>query len=148
MDTRTLDAREALRVALADGATPDLAVLRAAPAHELAEALGELSPTELGRLFTRLGDEALAELIAELDPFDAARLLGKLSRAQAADVLEEMDPDDAADVVEELVPEEAEAVLVEMERDQVEDVRELLRYPRARVASVMSTALRAPSPGR
>src|SRR5207248_7239372 len=146
MDTRTLDAREALQAALADGATPDLAVLRAAPAHELAEALGELSPTELGLVFTRFGDEALAELIAELDPFDAARLLGKLSRAQAADVLEEMDPDDAADVVEELVPQEAEAILVEMEREEAEDVRDLLNYPPESAAGIMTPEFVALSP--
>ena len=146
MDTYTLDAREALRAALADGATPDLAALRAAPPNELAEALGELSPTELGLVFTRLGDEALAELIAELDPFDAARLLGKLSRAQAADVLEEMDPDDAADVVEELVPQEAEAILVEMEREEAEDVRDLLAYPPESAAGIMTPEFVALSP--
>jgi magnesium transporter len=146
MDTYTLDAREALRAALADGATPDLAALRAAPPNELAEALGELSPTELGLVFTRLGDEALAELIAELDPFDAARLLGKLSRAQAADVLEEMDPDDAADVVEELVPQEAEAILVEMEREEAEDVRDLLNYPPESAAGIMTPEFVALSP--
>ena len=85
MDTQTLDTRDALRAALASGAAADpaassalaLATLRAAPAHELAEALGELSVTELGLVFARFGDEALAELIAELDPFDAARLLGQ-----------------------------------------------------------------------
>src|SRR5437764_4682980 len=146
MDTRTLDTREALRAALGYGAASDLAPRRAAPPSELAEALSELSPTELGLVFTRFGDEALAELIAEMDPFDAARLLGKLSRAQAADVLEEMDPDDAADVVEELVPEEAEAILVEMERDEAEDVRELLSYPPDSAASLMTPEFVALSP--
>ena len=102
MELQVVDAREAVRAALVNLGPPDLAALRSAPAHELAEALGELGPGELGSLFARLGDEALAELIAELDPFDAARLLVKLSRGQAADVLAEMDPDDAADVVDEL----------------------------------------------
>ena len=91
--------RAELRAALSNGHAPDLATLRAAPREELAQALAELTPQELGRLVTRLGDEAVAELVAELDAFDAARLLRKLGRAQAADVLEEMDPDDAADVV-------------------------------------------------
>ena len=138
METGTLDTKAELRAALERGAAPDLAVLRGAPAHELADALEELSPLELGLVFTRFGDEALAELVAELDPYDAARLLGKLSRAQAADVLEEMDPDDAADVVEELVPQEAEAILVEMERDEAEDVRELLSYPPDSAAGIMT----------
>jgi magnesium transporter len=154
MDTQTLDTRDALRAALASGAAADpaassalaLATLRAAPAHELAEALGELSVTELGLVFARFGDEALAELIAELDPFDAARLLGKLSRAQAADVLEEMDPDDAADVVEELVPNEAEAILVEMEEEEAEDVRELLSYPEDTAGGLMTPEFVALSP--
>ncbi len=87
MELQVVDLREMVREALRDGRPPDLAALRSAPPHELAEALGELTPTQLGSLFTRLGDEALAELVAELDSFDAARLLGKLSRAQAADVL-------------------------------------------------------------
>jgi magnesium transporter len=154
MDTQMLDTRDALRAALASGAAADpaassalaLATLRAAPAHELAEALGELSVTELGLVFARFGDEALAELIAELDPFDAARLLGKLSRAQAADVLEEMDPDDAADVVEELVPNEAEAILVEMEEEEAEDVRELLTYPEDTAGGLMTPEFVALSP--
>ena len=96
--------RAELRAALSNGHAPDLATFRAAPREELAQALAELTPQELGVLVTRLGDEALAELIAELDAFDAARLIGKLGRAQAADVLEEMDPDDAADVDGELRP--------------------------------------------
>ena len=138
METQVVDAREAVRAALLDGAAPDLSTLRAAPSHELAQALGELGPSELGSLFTRLGDEALAELIAELDPFDAARLLVKLSRPQAADVLEEMDPDDAADVVDELQPQEAEAILVEMEREEARDVLELLSYPPESAAGIMT----------
>jgi magnesium transporter len=138
METGTLDTRAELDAILANGRRPDLSALRAAPPHELAEALGELGAHELGQLFTQLGDEALAELVAELDPFDAARLLGKLSRAQAADVLEEMDPDDAADVVDELVPHEAEAILVEMEQDEAADVRELLSYPPESAAGIMT----------
>jgi magnesium transporter len=125
----TPDVRAVLRAALSDGHAPDLTVLRAAPREELTQALAELSPTELGLLVTRLGDEALADIVAELDAFDAARLLGKLGRAQAADVLEEMDPDDAADVMGELRPHEAEAILHEMEQEEAEDVRELLTYP-------------------
>jgi magnesium transporter len=146
METRTLDTRSQLRAALEGGLSPDLSALRSAPAHELAEALGELTATELGLIFTRFGDEALAELIAELEPFDAARLLGKLSRAQAADVLEEMDPDDAADVVEELIPHEAEAILVEMEQEEAADVRELLSYPPESAGGIMTPEFVALSP--
>jgi magnesium transporter len=146
MELQVLDVRDVVREALADGRPPDLAALRSAPPHELAEALGELTSTELGTLFTRLGDEALAELIAELDPFDAARLLGKLSRAQAADVLEEMDPDDAADVAGELHPAEAEAILVEMEQEEAQDVRELLNYPPESAAGIMTPEFVALAP--
>ena len=138
MELQVLDVRALVREALDDGRSPDMGALRAAPPHEVAEALSELSPTELGSLFTRLGDEALAELVAELDPFDAARLLGKLSRAQAADVLEEMDPDDAADVVDEFRPQEAEAILEEMEHEEARDVRDLLSYPPESAAGLMT----------
>lgn len=130
--------RAVLRAALSNGHAPDLTVLHAAPREELAQALADLSPTELGRLVTRLGDEALADIVAELDAFDAARLLGKLGRAQAADVLEEMDPDDAADVMGELHPHEAEAILDEMEHEEAEDVRELLTYPPESAAGIMT----------
>ena len=122
--------RAELRAALSTGHPPDLATLRAAPARGACPGAQPTStPLELGRLVTRLGDEALADLIAELDAFDAARLLGKLGPAQAADVLEEMDPDDAADVVGRAAPHEAEAILVEMEHEEAQDVRELLAYP-------------------
>ena len=133
-----LDVRAMLRAALSNGHPPDLAALRAAPREELAQALADLDPVELGLLVTRLGDEALADLIAELDSFDAARLIGKLGRAQAADVLEEMDPDDAADVMGELRPHEAEAILGEMEHEEAEDVRELLTYPAESAAGIMT----------
>ncbi|MFN8524255.1 MAG: magnesium transporter [Chloroflexota bacterium] len=138
MDSITLDVRAELRAALSNGHAPDMAVLRSAPPEELAQALAELTPLEIGRLVTRLGDEALAELIAEIDAFDAARLLGKLGRAQAADVLEEMDPDDAADVVGEFADEEAEAILDEMGSQEADDVRDLLSYPPESAAGLMT----------
>jgi magnesium transporter len=142
----TLDVRAVLRAALANGHAPDVALLRAAPREELAQALAELTPLQLGLLVTRLGDEALADIVAELDAFDAARLLGKLGRAQAADVLEEMDPDDAADVMGELEPSQAEAILQEMEQDEAEDVRELLNYPPESAAGIMTPDFVAVAP--
>lgn len=146
MELQVVDLRAAVRDGLSDGRPPDLATLRAAPPHELAEAFRDLDPIELGSLFSRLGDEALAELVAEMDPYDAARLLGKLSRAQAADVLEEMDPDDAADVVDEFHPEDAEAILVEMEHEEAADVRELLSYPPDSAAGIMTPSYVALAP--
>jgi magnesium transporter len=138
--------RAELRAALSNGHPPDLATLRAAPREELTQALAELSPHDLGRLITRLGDEAVAELVSELDAFDAARLLRRLGLAQAADVLEEMDPDDAADVVGELQPEEAEALLVEMEHEEAQDVRGLLAYPPESAAGIMTPDFVAVAP--
>src|SRR3954447_12943945 len=141
-----LDVRAILRAALSNGHAPDLAALRAAPREELAQALADLDPTELGLLVTRLGDEALADIVAELDAFDAARLIGKLGRAQAADVLEEMDPDDAADVMGELRPHEAEAILTEMEEEEAEDVRDLLTYRPESAAGIMTPDFVAVAP--
>jgi len=140
------DVRAVLRASLSNGHTPDLAALHAAPREEFAQALAELSPLELGRLVTRLGDEALADIVAELDPFDAARLIGKLGRAQAADVLEEMDPDDAADVMGELHPRDAEAIFHEMEHEEAQDVRDLLTYPPESAAGIMTTDFVAVAP--
>src|SRR3954471_23921120 len=140
------DVRATLRAALSNGHAPDTTLLHAAPREELAQALGELSPQQLGLLVTRLGDEALADIIAELDAFDAARLLGKLGRAQAADVLEEMDPDDAADVMGEFEPSQAEAILQEMEHEEAEDVRELLTYPPESAAGIMTPDFVAVAP--
>ena len=146
MGSPTLDVRSVLRAALSNGHAPDIALLHAAPREELAQALGELSPHELGRLVIRLGDEALAEIVAEIDAFDAARLLGKLGRAQAADVLEEMDPDDAADVMGELHPSDAEAILFEMETEEAHDVRQLLTYPPESAAGIMTPDFVAVAP--
>ncbi|MCC6175533.1 MAG: magnesium transporter [Chloroflexi bacterium] len=140
------DVREVLRTGLSNGHVPDISQLRAAPREDLVQALNDLSPTDLGRLVTRLGDEPLAELVAELDAFDAARLLSKLGRAQAADVLEEMDPDDAADVVAEFAPHEAEAILVEMDHEEAQDVRDLLSYPPESAAGIMTTEYVAVAP--
>jgi magnesium transporter len=142
----TLDVRAVLRAALSNGHAPDLASLHAAPREELAQALADLTPHELGILVIRLGDEALADIVAELDAFDAARLLGKLGRAQAADVLEEMDPDDAADVMGELHPSDAEAILHEMEQEEAQDVRDLLNYPPESAAGIMTPDFVAVAP--
>jgi magnesium transporter len=142
----TRDVRAVLRASLSNGHPPDLAALHAAPREELAQALADLSPVELGRLVTRLGDEALADIVAELEAFDAARLIGKLGRAQAADVLEEMDPDDAADVMGELHPRDAEAILHEMEHEEAQDVRDLLTYPAESAAGIMTPDFVAVAP--
>lgn len=142
----TLDVRAVLRASLSNGHAPDPALLVAAPREELAQALAELSPHDLGRLVTRLGDEALADIVSELEAFDAARLLGKLGRAQAADVLEEMDPDDAADVVGELHPRDAEAILHEMEQEEAQDVRDLLTYEAESAAGIMTPDFVAVAP--
>jgi magnesium transporter len=142
----TPDVRSVLRAALSNGHAPDLTVLHTAPREELAQALADLSPLELGLLVTRLGDEALADIVAEIDAFDAARLLGKLGRAQAADVLEEMDPDDAADVMGELHPSDAEAILDEMEHEEASDVRELMAYPPESAAGIMTPDFVAVAP--
>lgn len=146
LETPTLDAREALREALASGRVPDIAALRALPTEQLAQALAELSPPELARLVTRLGEEPLAELLAELNAVDAARLLTRLGRAQAADLLEEMDPDDAADVIGELGDDEAAAILVEMDQAEAEDVRGLLGYPPESAGGLMTPQYVAVAP--
>ncbi|MFN8633140.1 MAG: magnesium transporter [Chloroflexota bacterium] len=141
-----LDVRATVRDAL-NGARPLTGEqLKGCPPEDLTDALGELEPVELRRLFATLGDETLAELLAEIDAFDAARLIGKLTRAEAADVLEEMDPDDAADVVGELPPDDAEAILSEMEHEEASDVRELLAYPPESAAGIMTTDFVAISP--
>ncbi len=138
MDTRALDARALLRTALANGHSPELPALRSIAPEELTQALDQLTPSELGLICTRLGDEALADLVAEFDAFDSARLIGKLGRAQAADVLEEMDPDDAADVMGELHPDIAEAILGEMKPAEAADVRDLLTHRAESAAGIMT----------
>jgi magnesium transporter len=76
-----------LRAAITTGQPPGLAILRAGPREELAQALCELSPLDLGRLIARFDDETLAALIARLDAVDVACLLRKLGQAQASDAL-------------------------------------------------------------
>jgi magnesium transporter len=129
-----------------DPKTTDLARLRGLAPHDLAEALYDLSPSELAHLFTRFGDEDLAELVAELDPHDAGRLILKLSHAQAADVLEEMPPDDAADVVEELTESQAHAILREMEPEEARELQELLAYPEGSAGHLMTPKYVSVSP--
>ena len=111
--------------------------------------LEDLTPTELGRLFTFLGDETLAMLLSRLDNRDAAGILTRMSAAQAADILEQIDPDDATDIfteVENTNPKAAGTIMIEMDPDEAAEIRDLMAYGPDTAGGIMTPAFVAVFP--
>jgi len=118
---------------------------------ELEAYLDELTPGEVARAISRLGDEMATKAIGLLDPGDAADLIEELPDAQGAHVLEELPLDAAVHVVEELVSDEradilsemkpqlAEAIIEKMEATAAQDVRRLLTYEPNTAGGLMIT---------
>lgn len=103
--------------------------------------LEDLTPAELGQLFSFLGEEALAALLSNLDDRDAAGILTRMSAAQAADILEQIDPDDATDIfaeVENTDPEAAGIIMIEMDPDEAAEIRDLMAYDPDTAGGIMT----------
>lgn len=111
--------------------------------------LEDLTPSELSRLFTFLGDETLATLLSRLDDRDAAGILTRMSAAQAADILEQIDPDDATDIfaeVENTNPVAAGTIMIEMDPDEAAEIRDLMAYGSDTAGGIMTPAFVAVFP--
>lgn len=111
--------------------------------------LEDLTPAELSRLFTFLGDETLATLLSRLDDRDAAGILTRMSAAQAADILEQIDPDDATDIfaeVENTNPAAAGTIMIEMDPDEAAEIRDLMAYGSDTAGGIMTPAFVAVFP--
>ncbi|HEV2072449.1 MAG TPA: magnesium transporter [Thermomicrobiales bacterium] len=111
--------------------------------------LEDLTPIELSRLFTFLGDETLALLLSRLDDRDAAGILTRMSAAQAADILEQIDPDDATDIfteVENSDPSAAGTIMIEMDPDEAAEIRDLMAYGADTAGGIMTPAFVAVFP--
>lgn len=111
--------------------------------------LEDLTPAELSRLFTFLGDESLAILLSRLDDRDAAGILTRMSAAQAADILEQIDPDDATDIfaeVENVDPRAAGTIMIEMDPEEAAEIRDLMAYGPETAGGIMTPAFVAVFP--
>ena len=116
-----------------------LATLEQLRPADLAQALGELSPTRRADVVGALDDDRLADVLEEMPEEESIEILSRLDPERAADVLEAMGPDDAADVLGEL-PEETRTRLLDlMEPDEADDVRRLLVYDEYTAGGMMTT---------
>lgn len=139
-----------IRVSVADGDVEQARTLANRMLEDDALALLEdLTPAELSRLFSFLGDEVLARLLARLDDKDAAHILSRMTAAQAAEILEEIDPDDATDIFAELEqadPTAAGTVLIEMAPEEAAEIRDLMAYDPDTAGGIMTPAFVAVFP--
>ena len=111
--------------------------------------LEDLTPEELSRLFTFLGDETLAVLLSRLDDRDAAGILTRMSAAQAAVFLEQIEPDDATDIFAEVEladPSAAGTIMIEMDPDEAAEIRDLMAYDPDTAGGIMTPAFVAVFP--
>ena len=110
---------------------------------EIAEVIGQLTPSAGAYALEHLDDETAAQALAELAPEHATAVLNAMDEEEAADILEEMDADDAADILADLDKEFADDLMNRMEADAAQDVRQLLGYPEDTAGGLMNTEFMA-----
>ncbi len=106
---------------------------------EIAEVIGQLTPSAGAHALETMDDETAADALAELAPEHATAILNAMDEEEAADILEEMDADDAADLLADLDEEFAADLMSRMDADAAKDVRQLLRYPEDTAGGLMNT---------
>jgi magnesium transporter len=106
---------------------------------EIAEVIGQLTPSAGAYALETMDDETAAQTLAELAPEHATAVLNAMDEEEAADILEEMDADDAADILGELDEDFAADLMSRMEIDAAEDVKHLLSYPDDTAGGLMNT---------
>jgi magnesium transporter len=114
---------------------------------EIADVVGQLSPSEGAIALESMDDETAAQTLAELSPEHATAVLNVMDEEEAADILEEMDADDAADILADLDDDFAADLMRRMETEAAEDVRELLIYPEDSAGGLMNNDFVAISEG-
>lgn len=105
---------------------------------EIADVVGQLSPSEGAFALESMDDETAAQTLAELSPEHATAVLNVMDEEEAADILEEMDADDAADILADLDQDRAADLMRRMEAEAADDVRELLTYPEDTAGGLMN----------
>lgn len=106
---------------------------------EIAEVIGQLTPSAGAYALEAMDDETAAQTLAELAPEHAMAVLNIMDEEEAADILEEMDADDAADLLGDLDEALAADLMSRMEAGAAKDVRELLTYPEDTAGGLMDT---------
>ncbi|HTE85690.1 MAG TPA: CBS domain-containing protein [Dehalococcoidia bacterium] len=106
---------------------------------EIAEIIGQLTPSAGAYALETLDDETAAQALAELAPEHATAVLNAMDEEEAADILEEMDADDAADILGDLDDEFAADLMSRMEAGAATDVKQLLSYAEDTAGGLMNT---------
>jgi magnesium transporter len=106
---------------------------------EIAEVIGQLTPSAGAYALETMDDETAAQALAELPSGHATAVLNAMDEEEAADILDEMDADDAADILGDLDEEFAADLMSRMEAGAAHDVRELLTYPEDTAGGLMNT---------
>jgi CBS domain-containing protein len=116
-----------------------LSHLRRQRPAEIAEIIGQLTPSAGAYALETLDDETAAQALAELSPEHATAVLNAMDEEEAADILDEMDADDAADILGDLDDDFAADLMRRMETDAAQDVQRLLTYPEDTAGGLMNT---------
>jgi magnesium transporter len=133
------DLHDAIRLHLEQGDLESIrALVRDAPAADVADALEDLDDERQTLVFRLLDAEAGAEVLDELGAEDVQSLAESAPRRLRAAV-GEMEPDEVADVLEALDDKQAEALMEGFTPEQASVAEHLLTYPSDTAGGLMTT---------
>jgi len=114
-------------------------MLTALNAVDIAQALSEVSETELTLLFRILPKELAAETFIEMDNDQQEFLISAFSDKELKEVLDEIYVDDAVDLIEEMPATVVKRILRHTSPEMRKDINQLLKYPKDSAGSMMTT---------
>ena len=106
---------------------------------DIAQALSEVSETELPILFRILPKEQAAETFIEMDNDQQEFLITAFSDKELKEVLDELYVDDAVDLIEEMPANMVKRILRHTNPEMRKDINQLLKYPKNSAGSMMTT---------
>ncbi|MDD6057245.1 MAG: magnesium transporter [Clostridiales bacterium] len=106
-------------------------------AHDIAEALGLLSPTERQAIYPLLGDAFISEIFSYME--EPHLYLAEINPETVAGILSHMDSDDLVDVLEKLDEEAQKKILTLLDQEAGADVKLILSYAEDEIGSKMTT---------
>jgi len=99
----------------------------------------ELSEERRFKIYSFLTPCEFGEIFSELEPSMQKKCIIELDRPFAVEMLNDLPPDDATDFFELLSYKDADFYLERMEKDEADDIKQLLKYEKGSVGSLMTT---------
>lgn len=106
---------------------------------DIAQLLGDMTPSELTLLFRLLPKELAAETFVEMDGDEQELLIEAFSDTELKAVIDELYVDDAVDIIEEMPANVVKRILKHTDAETRRSINDILRYPSDSAGSIMTT---------